>query len=119
MRLWETMYKKVIKKTKLHFAPQGGDHYNISKEEKCFIQDKKDLFASVPQQQWEGVARWNKGTSDQSDLSSLPAPVLDSVPEASGYFCKGGLSGCSNHLLFTLLMREGSCTLNYTRWLNT
>ena len=110
------MYKKVIKnKQSCHFAPQGGDHYNISREEKRFIQDTKDLHLLLNSsgRVWQGETR---ALVNWSGLSPLSAGVLDSVPEASGYFCKGGLSGCSNHLLFTLLMREGPCTLNYTQW---
>lgn len=55
----------------------------------------------------------------RSDLSVLLVPLLDSVPEASGYFFRGGLSRCSDPLLFALLMREGSHPLSSTRWLST
>ena len=82
------MYKKVIKnKQSCHFASQGGDHYNIRREEKCFMQGSKDfhLFLNSGGRVWQDETRT---LVNWSDLSPLSAGVLNSVPEASGYFAR-------------------------------
>ena len=62
------------------------------------------------------MTRWNKDTSELIRLESSVCWGFELSPWGFWLFCKGGLSGCSNHLLFTLLMREGPYTLNYTQW---
>ena len=92
MRLWETMYKEVIKnKQSCILLPKVGTTTISAGRRNASFKIKRICICSSTAV--GGCDKMKQGLVNRLDLSSLSAPVLDSVPEASGYFCKGGLSG--------------------------
>lgn len=105
--------KMIESKQSCVFALQSEDHSKTNRgvEEKGITGDSKHLSCSCSSMAMWMCGRKKWGTSELIRFECSFCSTFGSVPEASGYFCRGDLHWCSDNLLFTLWRMEGSCSL--------